>query len=344
MPSPAARGPRPTPSLLAGHASLAPIVDEWVYQTALDRTAALELDPLTRAKLNEVRPFRSPFRDAALATIRNAERVNVNSPGSVCVVGVTGPTLAGKSTTVLYAILEDLAPQEPPISAPAGLEAPGPVFDWVPVVWVTPGDQGPLGLMRNIAHYIGLPLPQSRTADQILNDVSNLFPQLGTRYLVIDDLHSLRESPDGRTVTFIREAISKIPATVILIGLGIADEVASILAGRQSTKHDAEQVHGRTDWIDLTVTPPANDEDCLNWAEPLWDAAAGLYLAEEPSEDELAAVMLVLLEGSGGRYGKAFQILNRAAFLAAGWTERLTVEVVEAAIAGPAANPSLWMK
>lgn len=111
----------------------------------------------------------------------------------------------------------------------------------IPIVYVEvpPGSTGK-ALSSQFARFLGLPVRTSDTLEYLLHMVSSTLTEVGTKLVVVDEIHNLhRRNPgNSESVDVLKSLSNRIPATFVYSGINIhqghllADERGRQVAGR----------------------------------------------------------------------------------------------------------------
>lgn len=308
------------------------------YQSIREIAAALEVgasvtreqvmnaSTAVRADWNLSKLLVTPHREQLEQTLELAHRANRRSPTSRRAVAISGGPLTAKTTSALHAAIHLCRHQL--IEDVETTLANGAVVQRVPIAYATPRNQGVPGLIASVAEFYGLVVPASWKSAHIIRLLQQAVRDHGTRFVVLDDLHGLRTQLTGDTITSLREVVGALNATTVLIGNGLASSGNALWAASNS-RHDADQILGRTTWLQTGPFDGADKPAVAEWITYFTERIKDLYLMDGAyGRPELGTLCLELAVLSKRRYGAALDLLTETASRATGASERISREAL----------------
>ncbi|MET3860466.1 type II secretory pathway predicted ATPase ExeA [Dietzia sp. 2505] len=180
------------------------------------------------------------------------------------ILAVDGEAALGKTEAVTTALLRvhDVLIQDAPIPA-----LPEAQVRHCPVVYIA--DQGASfpRLVKAIARFVqsALPLKSSTSADEVLEHLARLLPNLGTKLIVIDDAHMLRRIGAGRDLTDnLKRAVDRLPVSFVFVGAGLQKSALFKTSGEPGEYSAATQLARRIKNIQLTPLTTEKQQPAWN--------------------------------------------------------------------------------
>ncbi len=218
-------------------------------------------------------------------------------------VGVDAPAGFGKTEVVSQWALR-LPPAEPVNSE----------YTPVRVIWIeADGKMQGAGLFASILRFLGFDVSSSSTESALRDQLIGLLPQLGTRYLVIDDAHMLRQAK-SRLMADTCRSILRLPVTTIFVGTDF-DNSALLGKAAGTGAQASDQMRRRHDKALLTPLQPGDPAQERAFTDLVADFRRLYLTAPGASAPVLGDARLVgdLHLACGGHAGPLFECLKRAA-------------------------------
>lgn len=200
----------------------------------------------------------------------------------------------------------------------------------IPVVYieVPPGSTGK-ALASQFARFLGLPVMPRDTLEYLLHLVSSGMTEVGTKLVVVDELHNLKRTNPGNSesVDVLKSLSNRIAATFVYVGINIHQ-------GGLLTEERGRQLAGRFTLELLGPYELANAAERDQWGKLIKSFEADLGLISHQPGDllELAKYLHDRTRGSIGSL--AHQLIGAAQGLIFAGTapedERITEAVLEA--------------
>lgn len=306
---------------------------EWM-RAARTRPGALTPDERRRYNKSIVLPH--PQIDEVRRCIEYASDHNQAGATRRLFVGVTGDYAAGKSQ-----ILEELALDTH--QATVALLGETVTDDQVrsrvqPVLWVNAVASGEADLAQSICLAAGLPLENrsGQTAASMLHKAAAQCSRSKTSLGVIDDVNMLSSSNRREQLThFCKRMGNDLPITLIFCGHGLLESpvFAPTSISRHADHQAAAQLSRRLITVKITAIPQSRG-GLKQFAELVWSAYERFLFREPPAHADLGPQELgVLHKASGGRPGTLFTIMCAAAARAVEQEEKITLALINDAIA-----------
>ncbi|WP_165610280.1 TniB family NTP-binding protein [Nocardia salmonicida] len=178
-------------------------------------------------------------------------------------LGIDGPSLAGKTYAAVVAMLRihDRLIQSAPKREHGG------IAECIPVIYVADQRAQYLSLLKAIARFADLPVARNVHADDLLDQLRNVLPRLGTRLIVVDDAHKLRRVGAARDLTdCLKTVVDALPVTFVFIGAGLRQSALLKRTDRSEDEYSAaHQLELRAEYIGLGAFDETDDDQLRVW-------------------------------------------------------------------------------
>ncbi|MFI1068164.1 TniB family NTP-binding protein [Streptomyces spororaveus] len=265
---------------------------------------------------SELAVLRTPAMDSTFTAVRRLLLVNRRQQtGARRGLIISGPATTGKTTTMM-ALGRSLQVSD-------AHQHPGQ-DDRRPVLFISvPPAATPKMLVSEFARFLGMPISERLNQMQITNAVCDLVCELGTRLILIDDVHLLdtRRRSGAETSDQLKYLGERIPATFVYSAIDI--DSSPLLSGVRGA-----QIAGRFKIFRNRPLAYGTTAEKETWQE-LLRHLEGLLRLRAHRLGTLEHHAAYLHARTGGRIGSLSQLIREAALIAiAEGTERITKKLL----------------
>lgn len=270
--------------------------------------------------------FQHPHRLALRSALNLARTANTDAPDAGRWVGITGPSMIGKTGAVLEEVLRQVGPAHERGSTIRGRK--GIIRTRIPVVW-TEGSVGEhRGFITAKALFMGVGYGSGEAAWTVLDRVVQEMIVCQTAFDVTDDGHALHAGREASMLKFARGFISRAPSTVIVVVTEDAENRSRhFLSEPSPDPHMLTQLLKRRVHVDFAPIP-FDRPGQQTWARMTRAAVSRLLLHTPVTREEATGIARETHDACQGLPGLFFQALALAATNAVGDQERLDASAV----------------
>ena len=189
----------------------------------------------------------------------------------------------------------------------------------VPIVFIeVPATCTGRALMCTFAHFFGMTVARTDTMEMLRQRVVAMMDRVGTRLVVVDELHNLSAANkgNGESVDILRSLHRDVFATFLYAGIDL--DTGDLLSGPRG-----RQIAARFTMMPMERYHPSSEADHEIWRGIIEQFEDALPLLNHKA-GSLVALSAYLLERTNGSIGSLGRLINGAANGAVGTTEAVT--------------------